>query len=252
MQRYYVPKDQWNKESVILINEDAHHIKRVMRQQIGDTVICNHPDGQAAVCMIEQMTDDHVQVRINTWLDEDSELPVHVTIAQGLPKGSKLELIFQKGTELGATAFQLFEADRSIAKWDPKKAEKRLSRYRKIIKEASEQCHRLVMPVIKEFESLENMVGSDDYDYILFGYEEEAKRQSINSLAKVLTQITDGQRILIIIGPEGGFSQEEVLLLTSKGAIPVRLGKRILRTETASLYALASISYHFEELRCKK
>lgn len=249
MQRYYIPKDNWEKEFVVLTDEDAHHIQRVMRQQIGDTIICNHPDGQAAICTIEQFSTEDVRVRIKEWLNEDSELPVNVTIAQGLPKGSKLDLIFQKGTELGATTFQLFEADRSVVKWDSKKAEKRMQRYDKIIKEASEQCHRNVMPIVKPLQPLEEIIRSNVYDHILFGYEEEARRQTDRSFADVLSQIKNGQQILMIIGPEGGFSEQEVILLKNKGAIPVRLGKRILRTETASLYALASISYHFEELK---
>lgn len=248
MQRYYVKEAAWQDNIVILTDEDAHHIKRVMRQQIGDELICNHPNGEVAHCSIIEMNDNDVKVQILEWLSADSELPVHVTIVQGLPKGNKLELIFQKGTELGAAAFQLFEADRSVAKWDEKKTANRFKRYNKIIKEASEQCHRSIMPELHNVRSLKQiLLESDTYDYVLFGYEEAAKQQYNDSFSNILKKVHPGQSILFVIGPEGGFSKEEVELLESYGAHSVRLGKRILRTETASLYALASISYHFEE-----
>lgn len=150
MQRYYVPRENWNTQSIRLSSEDAHHVQRVMRQQIGDKLICNHPNGEAALCVITQVDNRDVYVQIEEWLKEDTELPVNITIAQGLPKGSKLELILQKGTELGAYDFQLFEADRSIAKWDSKKSSNRMKRYGKIIKEASEQCHRNHLPIVYE------------------------------------------------------------------------------------------------------
>jgi len=253
VQRYYVPKENWEKDAVLVTKEDAHHIKRVMRQQVGDQMICNHPSGKAARCIIDIIADDYVKARIMEWLEDDHELPVKVTIAQGLPKGNKLELILQKGTELGAAAFQLFEADRSIAKWDVKKAANRFKRFDKIIKEASEQCHRNLKPTLYDFQSLHEIVtDSPSYDHIIVGYEEEAKREIDYTFGDVLSTIRHGQSILIVIGPEGGFSKEEVIMLKEHGAIPVRFGKRILRTETASLYALASISYHFEELRCSK
>jgi len=254
VQRYYVPKENWQTTSVRLSSKDAHHVQRVMRQQVGDKLICNHPDGKAAICMIEEIDGKAIYVKVKEWLEEDAELPIHVTIAQGLPKGSKLELILQKGTELGATSFQLFEADRSISKWDQKKTSNRLNRYDKIVKEASEQCHRTHKPSVYAPKSLHAMVEEFNlYDYVLFAYEEEAKQTtaSSHSFAKVLNNVQTDAKVLAIVGPEGGFSAQEVKLLIDSGATPIRLGKRILRTETASMYILASISYHFEELRCK-
>lgn len=251
MQRYYVPEKNWQEQEVVLTDEDFHHIKRVMRHKVGDKLICNHPNGQAAICVITSIEDTYIKVHIEEWLEQNNELPINVTILQGLPKSNKLELILQKGTELGAAAFQIFEADRSVAKWDMKKANNRYKRYNKIIKEASEQCHRNMLPQIKAVDSLHNIVDQNtEYDHLIFGYEEEAKSEQTNSFSSVLQKVNEDENILLIIGPEGGFSKEEVVLLKENGAIPVRLGRRILRTETASLYALASISYHFEELRC--
>lgn len=220
-----------------------------MRQKIGDEVICNHPSGEAAICTITQLSNDEVHANVNKWLDSNTELPVQVTIAQGLPKGSKLELILQKGTELGAHEFCLIQADRSIVKWDPKKANQRIKRYKKIMQEASEQCHRNFVPTIKEADTIKGLLAhKNDYDFILFAYEEEAKSTHYSSLSKALQKIKQNDKILIFIGPEGGFSTNEVQLLKENNCMPVRLGRRILRTETASMYLLASMSYHFEEL----
>ncbi|WP_369813126.1 RsmE family RNA methyltransferase [Virgibacillus halodenitrificans] len=139
MQRYFVSETGWGTNEVTILGEDVHHINRVMRYKEGANIICNHPDGRAAICELLVITADSVQAEIKQWLNENVELPIQVTVAQGLPKGDKLELILQKGTELGAYAFIPFQAERSIVNWDKKKQEKKLIRFNKIVKEASEQ-----------------------------------------------------------------------------------------------------------------
>lgn len=249
MQRYFIPIEQWLDNKVILTDSDAHHITRVMRQEVGDTIICVHPNGEAAICIITDLSKRDVHAEVNHWLEIDAELPIEVTIAQGLPKGNKLELILQKGTELGARKFCLIQADRSIAKWDSKKAAQRMKRYEKIMQEASEQSHRNFVPEIKEAVTIKQLLAhSETYDFIIFAYEDEAKSTDYSSLSTSLQKIKPNDRVLVFIGPEGGFSDQEVQLLKENNCTPVRLGRRILRTETASLYVLASISYHFEEL----
>lgn len=253
MQRYFIPEHDWNSDKVFITEDNAHHIIRVMRKKIGDEIICNHPNGEAAICTITQLTKAEVHTKITKWLEDNAELPVQVTIAQGLPKGNKLELIFQKGTELGADEFWLFQADRSIAKWEQKKAVQKIKRYEKIIKEASEQCHRNIVPNLKETGTIEELLeDSRHYHLRLFAYEEEARTNAYSLLSDALQTGKPNDKIIVFIGPEGGFSNEEVELLKANKCKPVRLGRRILRTETASMYLLASISYHFEELRCKE
>lgn len=250
MQRYFIPEENWNNEKASIV-EDAHHIIRVMRHKLGDEVICVHPDNRAAICVITAIEDNLVKVEIQSWLDEKKELPLEVTIAQGLPKGDKLELILQKGTELGASSFLPFQAGRSIVKWDKQKAVKKIERLEKIAKEASEQSHRTRIPAILQFKSFNEMlVCSKDYDLCIFAYEEEAKGERSKGLSEILKETTVHQKILACIGPEGGFTLEEAKALQDHGFLPVRLGPRILRTETAPLYLLSCISYHFEELRC--
>src|SRR5699024_7372653 len=102
MQRYFTEENDWNDKTVCIKGDDAHHIVRVMRNKLGDQIICNHPDGHAAICEITDILERTVEANVIEWIAHHAELPVHVTIAQGLPKGNKLELILQKGTELGA------------------------------------------------------------------------------------------------------------------------------------------------------
>lgn len=252
MQRYFTELNQWKEDYVTIVQDDFHHIKNVMRMNVSDYIYCVHPNGTVAKCMICEINNKEVITKVIEWLDENKELPVRVTIIQGLPKKNKLEFILQKGTELGCSDFYLFEANRSIVQWNEKKRQQKLVRYEKIVKEASEQCHRHYIPTVSNISSLETLLLDQEqlFDVIVFAYEEEAKQRHYSSFSSVLKKLKPGQHIGICIGPEGGFSEDEVQFLRKYDAKPVRLGPRILRTETASLYALASISYHFEELEC--
>ncbi|GGD04400.1 16S rRNA (uracil(1498)-N(3))-methyltransferase [Pontibacillus salipaludis] len=249
MQRYFVPSSGWNDSQVVITGEDVHHIGKVMRMKPEHHILCCTPEGDLAECEITDITTETVTCQIVEWLEEEKELPASVTIAQGLPKGDKMEHVIQKGTELGASQFIPFEAERSIVKWDQKKSQKKITRYQKIAKEASEQSHRTMIPSVSELHSLGDLIAlQPNYDWVVFAYEDEAKSQSYRSLKEVLTQFQQGQRILVIIGPEGGFSEQEVQTLKEAGALAVRLGPRILRTETAATYFLSALSYQLEEL----
>ncbi|MGY0692874.1 16S rRNA (uracil(1498)-N(3))-methyltransferase [Virgibacillus sp. FSP13] len=252
MQRYFIPATNWQSDKVFISGDDVHHVTRVMRYKEGSKIICNNPDGNAAICVIDKLEHDYVQATIMERLNEITELPVNVTIAQGLAKGDKFDLVLQKGTELGAEAFIPFQAERSVVVWDKKKTEKKLQRFEKIVKEASEQSHRNKVPEIREIMNIDVLIReSSNYDVLLFAYEEEAKTAEYQSFAAAVSSLKEQQNILVCVGPEGGFSLSEVDKLKENGFSPVRLGPRILRTETAPLYVLASISYHFEELGCK-
>lgn len=253
VQRYFVPKQNWLETEVKITNNDAHHIVRVMRLQIGDKIICNHPDGTAYLSSIKRIEGDIVYVQLEEQLTTDAELPVEVTILQGVPKGTKLELILQKGTELGASRFLFYDADRSVAKWKANKIKQKIDRYNKIVKEASEQCHRNIIPTIEYVGTLDDFLrdGPISTSTNLFAYEQLAHEEDHTTFYEQLQSVKQGDHIMICIGPEGGFTEREANLLLKEQFKPIRLGKRILRTETASLYALASISYHFEEMECQ-
>ncbi|MFD1018809.1 16S rRNA (uracil(1498)-N(3))-methyltransferase [Thalassobacillus hwangdonensis] len=250
MQRYFIREEDWQGDKVRVTGDDVHHITRVMRMKEGNEIICNHPSGKAASCVIESISPDVVQCEVSEWLEGNSELPVEVSIVQALGKGDKLETVVQKGTEMGAAYFYPYQADRSVVKWDMKKSSKKVERLRKIAKEASEQSHRNVIPGISDVQSMEQILEhSSDYDLKIFAYEDEARTEQFHSLSDAIASLDSGQRMIVFIGPEGGFSDNEVQKLNDSGFISVRLGPRILRMETAPLYLLACVSYQFEEMR---
>jgi 16S rRNA (uracil1498-N3)-methyltransferase len=180
-------------------------------------------------------------------LESDRELPIHVSLAQGIPKGDKMDWVIQKGTELGANEFVPFTSSRTIVQLDAKKETKRLERWGKIAKESAEQAHRSIVPQFTSVKSWKQLMAyNNQFDLVLLGYENESSR-TIHQALEDLPE--DAKRILLIIGPEGGFSSSEVDDAMEAGIQVVMLGKRILRTETAGLYGLSSISYYFEMVR---
>ena len=247
MQRYFVPKNCLNGTMIEIVGNDHHHIANVLRMSEGEQILCVIEENGTALAEIKNITNEHVSVSVLEWFNEEKELPVHVTIVSGLPKGDKLEYIVQKGTELGASAFIPFMAERSIVKWDAKKANKKIDRLQKIAKEAAEQSHRTVVPQVDMPVTLRQLIDlAKSYDTLLIAYEEEAKQNERATLSETLLNIKKGASILVVFGPEGGLSKSEVDLLQEVGFKACGLGPRILRTETAPLYVLAAISYQLE------
>nr|WP_263325676.1 16S rRNA (uracil(1498)-N(3))-methyltransferase [Neobacillus sp. Marseille-Q6967] len=249
MQRYFV-KQRANEHGFVINGEDRHHIIKVMRMDIGSKMICVDADGKAAICKIAEITDEQVVADVVQWIDETTELPILVTIASGLPKGDKLEWIIQKGTEMGAQEFLPFTAKRSIVKWDEKKAAKKVERWQKIAKEAAEQSHRNFLPEVGSPVNFNELLDrSKQFTYKLAAFEDESRNGETSILSATLQKMKKGESLLIVFGPEGGLAEEEVIALKDYDFSLCGLGPRILRTETAPLYALGAISYHFELLR---
>lgn len=245
MQRYFIDS---GIEEARISGEDARHITRVMRMKEGEEIVVVAKN-IAYICKILAFDGDDVLVKPTERTIPSPELPINVTVACGLPKGDKLELIAQKATELGMFALLPFEAERSIVKWDAKKGAKKQERLQKIAKEAAEQSHRTHIPQIYEpvsFKQLVQLVGK--YDVVFIADEEDAKAEKRTRFAEKLKKVYDkkSKSILIVFGPEGGISRNEADALLQAGAQTMSLGPRILRAETAPLYALSAISYEFE------
>jgi 16S rRNA (uracil1498-N3)-methyltransferase len=248
LQRYFVDEEKAHIEANIKITgDDVHHISRVLRMQPGNKVVCCTKDGFEALCEIAEITNDQVNCFILEWMTVNRELPVTITIASGLPKGDKLEWIIQKGTELGASSFIPFNAARSIVKLEQKKVGKKLDRWQKIAKEASEQSYRNKVPRVDEPCQFDQLLKiANDYDVKIVAYEESAKQGEKKNLAKAFEELTEGSSLLAVFGPEGGLTEQEVSKLEELGFLVCSFGPRILRTETAPLYLLSAVSYYFE------
>ncbi len=248
MQRYFIDEADFLNSSVLIKKDDRHHIANVMRMKPGDELIVCHPNGNSYLAEISDIDQEAVRANLLEEMGEDPELPVNVTIAQGLPKGDKLEWIAQKGTEIGMHALIPVQMERSIVQWDHKKATKKIARLQKITKEASEQSHRTVIPEVLSVTTLEQLLQNAVFDHYLIASELEAKKDEHSSTFKqVLAKIKKNDKVLVLIGPEGGFSDKELALVETHAFTPIRLGKRILRTETAPVYVLSAMSFYFEE-----
>lgn len=253
MQRYFVPPGQMGVEAVELEGDDARHLAQVMRAKPGDKIIVCDGSGREALARVVTVDKDKVHADIDEVRNAESEMAWRVTVAQSLPKGDKLETVIQKGTEAGAAAFLPFLSLRTVVQYDERKEAKRVDRWRKIAKEAAEQSHRGIVPDVMAVSSWKSLIGRfGEYDLVLLCYEEEGRAG--NGLRRVLTEFADKHtggdkpRILIVVGPEGGFDEREAEAAAAAGAKLIGLGKRILRTETAALYALACIAYASGEL----
>lgn len=250
MQRYFVASEQMSDKHVTINSDDAAHITKVMRMQPGDKIVCINQEQRAVLCVLESVTLNEVTASIKEELFANTELPISVTIAQGLPKGDKLDFIVQKGTELGAVGFLPFSAARSIVKWDAKKGAKKRERLEKIAKESAEQSYRLMVPTIFTSSSSKQLTEwINTFTSCVVLAEEKAKANETSAFATQLQELSPGDSLLVIVGPEGGITNEELEEFERAGAKSCGLGPRILRTETASLAALAAISYHYELMR---
>ncbi len=264
MQRYFVPPDRFRDGIVQIQGEDARHIVRVMRMGPGDRIIAVDGQGRAVRAVIRDATPDEVVAEAEETLSLDSEPRWDVTIAQSLPKGDKMELIIQKGTEIGACAFAPFQSERMIVQYDAKKEAKRLERWGKIAKEAAEQSHRGRIPELHAVRSWRELLGViGDYDLALFCYEREGDAAHGVGLATAVREWLAGRaaegaasgtpsgrppRLLVIAGPEGGFAEREAEEAAAAGAVKVGLGRRILRAETAAIVALSCLMYESGEM----
>ncbi len=249
MQRYFVAEKQWDDQTLTIGGDDYHHIANVMRMKPDDHVICNHPDGVAYLCLINKIDEQMIHLTRLEALDNQVELPINLTLIHGLPKGDKLEWVVQKATELGVHSIIPLNSARSIVKWDLKKQQKKVERLQKIAKEASEQSHRTVQPIVHLPHTMKQLLSSDQiFDHKFVAYEETARTVKAEKLHTHLEQIKPGQSVVIAIGPEGGFTETEIEQFYEADFQPIRLGPRILRTETAPLYFLSALSYLLEEM----
>ncbi|HEL1556872.1 TPA: 16S rRNA (uracil(1498)-N(3))-methyltransferase [Streptococcus suis] len=248
MQQYFVNGRAPQGIFQIKDKDTAKHMFSVMRLQADNHIVLVFDDG---IKRLARVVDSQSQsVEIIEVLADNVELPVSVTIAMGFPKGDKLEFVAQKATELGMLALWAFPADWSVVKWDGKKLGKKAEKLEKIAQGAAEQSKRNRIPAVRLFEKKSDFLAQlAGFDQIILAYEEAAKEGEQANLVKILSGLEAGQSVLVIVGPEGGVSPEEVAAFEGVGAVKTGLGPRILRAETAPLYALSAISYATELLR---
>lgn len=245
MHRFFI-EEPYN-ERMQITGGDAKHISKVLRMQPGDKVQVVSDDGITALAEVEAIDAERVTVKCLEKLAELHEPRVKITLAQGLAKGEKMEFIIQKAVELGATSVVPVAMEHSVVRLDGAKAEKKVERWQKIAEAAAKQSKRDIIPVVHPVQSVKEMLASHSCGTKIIAYECEDRMSLKEALqnAEAKGGISD---LLLIIGPEGGISPAELEMAREAGAIPVSLGKRILRAETAGLVAMSAIFYETGDL----
>ena len=237
MQRYFAKID--NHDLVCLSKEDEHHICHVMRMKKGDEIEVVD-NAHLFLCRIDVF--NPLKVSVIHEIANDVEIKEDITLLFALTKGDKTDLVLQKATELGVKKVALIESERTVVSYENKDIDKKLERFRKIMKEASEQSHRLIVPELLGIYHLKRLPKECLSDLNYVAYEKDA-----DQIKGAFQGLDKGKSISILIGPEGGFSIQEIDHLTNQGFIRTSLGKRILRAETAAIYALSVLGYLLEK-----
>ena len=249
MQRYFINQVIQSVGEIISVpKEQEHHMVKVMRMNILECCEVVDEKEQLYIAKITQLSP--FELTIEEHKEQQEELQIDVTIFVGLSKGDKLETIVQKATELGVHTIVPVEMKRNMVKWTKDKSQKKIERLQKIAQEAAEQSHRLHVPKVLDLMSLkESVVLANQSTKALVAFEEVAKEGEAAVFVQTLTSLQKGDSIAFYFGPEGGFDLQEIEYLNSQEVYSCALGPRILRAETAPMYALAAISYHFELLK---
>ncbi|MDZ7672088.1 MAG: RsmE family RNA methyltransferase [Halanaerobiales bacterium] len=254
MHRFFVKSNYVNNNVVEIRGNDFNHISNSLRLKPEDKIIITIGDGYDYIVELKEFTDKAVFGNIIDKSINKSEPKIKVDLAQAIPKNRNIELVIQKGTEMGVNNIIPLDTERTIVKLTPSKEKRRLKRWQKIAQEAAKQSQRGKIPEIKDLFSVNDnnklQTLFSKYDLILVLYAGKANKSMKNILKKYKDEKL--KKILILIGPEGGFSSEEIELFKNNdlnnNVEIVTLGTRILRTETAGLTALTSVMYEFDEL----
>ena len=242
MHRFFIP--QLYNEEMSITGVDAKHIGKVLRMQPGDKLQIVSDDGVSALAEVTAISETTVTVRCLEVLAESHEPAVKITLAQGLAKGEKMDFIIQKAVELGAYSIVPVAMEHSVVRLDGAKADKKVERWQKIAEAAAKQSKRDIIPQVQAVQSVSQMLVNNNCKAKIIAYECE-DRMGLKTALREAGQLDD---LLLIIGPEGGISEGELTKAREAGAVPVSLGRRILRAETAGLVAMSAIFYETGDL----
>lgn len=232
--------------TVVITGDDHNHIKNVLRMKTGDelSVRCESEKKEYR-CGIKEYRDGETVCEIRFIKEDDTELPVKVTVYQALPKSDKMETVIQKCTELGAVRIVPVRTSRCVVKLDDKKAAAKCARWQLIAKGASEQSQRGVIPIVGPVMDLEDaLIDAGKLDVKLMPYELAGDMEKTR---EIIGSIKTDSSVGIFIGPEGGFDKREVEEASDTGFISITLGRRILRIETAAMTVLGWMVYLFDD-----
>jgi len=249
MYHFFVENSQVTPDykKVEITGEDYNHISNVLRMKPGEQFsvsIRDDESGREIFYEIEEITKSSVIGNLCFIEEVGNELPSKIYLFQGLPKVDKMELIIQKAVELGAFEIIPMSTKRCVVKLDEKKSESKVKRWQAIAEAAAKQSKRAVIPSVSMPMTMKQAVEfAKNMDVKIIPYE---NAKGIAETKRIIENIKPGQDIAVFIGPEGGFSEQEIELCRENSIEPITLGKRILRTETAGFTIISWLMYHLE------
>ena len=218
---------------IIELDEDnGHYVRTVLRLKKDAEIILFNGQGGEYLCTVAEVSRKTVLIAIEQWTDRSVESSLQISLGLGIARGDRMDLVVQKAVELGVNRITPLMTERCVVQFKGEKKPQRLLHWQKIVQHAAEQSGRTILPTLLEVEALHNWVN-----------QQQGLKVFLDPYAKTsLTELKpESMSVTLLTGPEGGFSSQERDLATAAGFIPVRLGARILRTETASLAALAAV-----------
>jgi 16S rRNA (uracil1498-N3)-methyltransferase len=244
LRRFFIPPEMVDSPSPEISNSEARHICRVLRLTTGDVVELFDGTGKGYRARIVSAAPDRVRFAINGSYPLTTESPAHITLAQGFLKARKMDDLIRPLTELGIHCWQPFYAARSVSRPKGGSLGKRLDRWNKKALEAVKQCRRGRIPLIQPVETLADvLMASAGFDLNLFFWEGEPLAAKLPEVAPPTPR-----SVLVVVGPEGGFTSDEVQLAKTNDFLICGLGPRILRAETAALAACSVVQYRFGDM----
>lgn len=244
MYRFYIDASQKNGDVIEIVGEDVNHIKNVLRMKNGERFVLCDGAGNDYLCELSEIREKTLMAVVLEEHESDTELPVRLVLFQGLPKKDKMELIIQKAVELGAAEIVPVVTKRTIVKTESGKDEKKLTRWQAIAESAAKQSGRGVIPRVAPICSWkEALAQMDKLEYNTILYE---NARGMQPTAEFVKTAAEKKSVGILVGPEGGFTEDEVVTAKEHGAQCLSMGKRILRTETAGLAMLSMLMLAIE------
>ena len=246
MRYFYIDPDALRKEPVILKGSEVRHMKKVLRLTSGSRICLLDGQGCEYDAIIQQFEEDRVELEVTAKRPGKKESPVCIGVAQALLKEKKMDRLLRHLCELGITDWHPFVSARSVSTPGPKRLSARLERWKKIVKESVKQCRRAKLPQIHDASMFTEILEyGQGCDLKIIFYENESP--SLNSLLTAVTH-SPPQSILLILGPEGGFTEGEIEQAREAGCLIAGLGPRILRAETAAIAACTLAQYLFGDM----
>lgn len=233
-------------DTVEITGSDAHHLMHVMRAKAGQQIILVDDANQVARMEMTAFREDAVTLTLLERLEADTESPIDLILAQCLLKSDKMDMVVQKAVELGAVGVIPVRSQNCVVRYDAKKAAARQQRWQKIADEAAKQCGRTALLEVAPVTDIKSLLESENgqQDSVLVFFYENEDQQTVKDYLQKIT----ARRIVLLVGPEGGFSLEEAKVVEEAGGKSVTLGPRILRAETAALTAMSVVQYECGDL----